>query len=350
MKGIFSISTDNNWWKGEISMRYNLLTVAKCLTIIIALAVSLAVLYGIWQLLKLLWLGLCWCGGATWTGIVWLSQQWIYLLILGGTVLAIFLLRKIDKKKLSNYWKKHSKILWGLLGLLLLVGISILTIKTCSSSNEELAIVEVVEEEKSPQEKCFNEAFDWVVTTRAYLDGVQNGISEKKRALIGLKYVNGKSVEKMDFSDKTYEEAVEIVSSEWRTMIVQSLGEVQLNEQQMVALTLFAMRNGKYGYLNSSFLKEVKKGNMEASNLMLLHKADGTERKLRTEALQYLWVIKNIWDGNISVKNILDYPMFSYKRIDIKEMYNDAGHLWNTDLEQKLVQGDAETPRVALGL
>lgn len=343
MKGIFSISTDNNWWKGEISMRYNLLTVAKCLIAIGILVVACSLLYGVWLLLKIIWAGICWLGSL-------LIAQWIWAVAIVSLIGAILLLKRLDKEKTKNWCQKHSKSLWSMLALLIILLIAILTIKTCSSSNEEPAIVEVVEEEKTPQEKCFNEAFDWVVTTRAYLDGVQNGISEKKRALIGLKYVNGKSVEKMDFSDKTYEEAVEIVSSEWRTMIVQSLGEIQLNEQQMVALTLFAMRNGKYGYLNSSFLKEVKKGNMEASNLMLLHKADGTERKLRTEALQYLWVIKNIWDGNISVKNILDYPMFSYKRIDIKEMYNDAGYLWNTDLEQKLVQGDAETPRIALGL
>ena len=40
----------------------------------------------------------------------------------------------------------------------------------------------------------FDESFDYVVTSRAYLDGVQNAGDKINRALVGLKYVDGKPV------------------------------------------------------------------------------------------------------------------------------------------------------------
>ncbi|MBQ8750431.1 MAG: hypothetical protein IJZ30_02190 [Alphaproteobacteria bacterium] len=381
MKKMFAITTEENWWKGEVVIRYNLWTVAKLLIVI-------ALLYALWMLLGLLWSavcwlakaswdgicwlwngicwignscwdGICWGGSTCWDGICWVANQWIWLLGLVILGILLMLLKKVDWKNFLGKVKNHSKTLLTLL-LLLLAVVLLLTIRECSSNNtRQVTAAPIVETENTEnidsvskvQEKVFNEAFDWVVTTRAYLDGVQAGDNIKKRALVGLKYVNGKSVEKMDFTGKTYQEAKEIIASEWRTLILESLNGVQLKEHQMVAITLFAMRNGKYGFISSEFLKEVKSGNLKSSSAMSLHKANGTERYLRSEARQYLWVIKNIWDGNISVSKLLDCPMFSYKKISLSDMYDNNGvHLWSPEMEQKLHAGNTETPRGALNL
>lgn len=341
MKSIFSVTTkDGHWWEGTLSVRYNLLTITKIIGALLAVVVGLFCLYwlgiGIWAFLKLLWDGLCWLAG-----------KWLW--ILGVIALAFigWLLSKINwnipkpEKKDKNE-KNSWDWLWVLLILLCLFG-GLFWLTQDGDRNKPKPNPQpgVVTPER------FNETFDWVVTTRAYLDGVQEGNTKAEVALVGLKFVNGEPVTNMSFQGKTYEEAVAIIASDWRNLVAENV-HVPLNDNQLIALTLFVMRNGKYGFLQSDFLRNVNDGKFSSST-MALHEADGTKRQLGTEAQQYLWVIKNIWDGNITAEELLDCPMFSYKGLSVSLMYDSTGrHIFNRGLKERLLRGSFKTPRKAL--
>lgn len=352
MQNIFSVTSANgHWWEGTLSVRYNLLAIVKLIGGLLALAAALFGLYwlgiGLWALLGLIWDGMCWLGTAIWSGLCWLAAQWLWILGAALLALVIWLFSRI---KLPEWDEKddNDKRSWKWLRLLLLAlllgGCIFLLFKSCDGSEPEpKPQPEVVTPER------FDEAFDWVVTTRAYLDGVQNGDTKAEVALVGLKFVNGESVTKMSFQNQTYEEAVDIIAADWRGLVADNV-HVQLTDNQLIALTLFAMRNGKYGFLKSDFLRNVNNGNFSAE-AMALHDAKGNKRELGAEGLQYLWVLKNLWDGNISAKELLDYPMFSYKAISLKEMYSwDHHHLFSDELADKLLHGSFKTPREALDL
>lgn len=328
----------------DVIFRFNLKMIAKILLALIVLA--LVVFLGYW-----LFQGIVWVGGAAWSGICWLASQWIW--ILGILLLALLIWglskinwRNVKAQKVSQ--KTGRTLLWVLAAIILLL-LCFLAFRSCGDDKAQPEEVVVIEDDEFERE--FNEAFDYVVTSRAYLDGVQSANDKIARALVGLKYVDGKSVTPRDFEGKTYEEAVKVIAKDWRGLVQESLNGTQLSKQQLVTLTLFAMRNGKYGFVKSDFLEVVKAGEPNAEDKMALHKANGEKRELGTEAKQYLWVLKNMWKGNISAEMLLDLPMFSYKNIPLSEMYNEKGEAqWNEKLSQKLRQSAGQTPREALGL
>jgi len=352
MQNIFSVSTANgHWWEGTLSIRYNLLTIVKLIGALLVIAAALFGLYwlgiGLWALLGLIWDGMCWLGTAIWSGLCWLAAQWMWILGVAVLALIFWLISKIKMPEWDeedNNGKRSWKWLWLLL-LALLLGSGILWLcKSCGDDDpESKPESEIVTPER------FDEAFDLVVTTRAYLDGVQDGNTKAEVALVGLKFVNGEPVTKLSFQGKTYEEAVAIVAADWRGLVAENV-HVPLNDNQLVALTLFAMRNGKYGFLQSDFLRNINNGNF-SSSAMALHEADGTKRRLGTEALQYLWVLKNLWDGNITAEELLDYPMFSYKSISSVSMYDThKQHIFNDRMRIQMQHGGFATPREALDI
>ena len=328
----------------DVVFRFNLKMIAKILLALVLLALIAFIGYWLVQ-------GAIWVGGAAWSGICWLASQWMWLLGISLLALLIWGLSKINWKsvkapKVSQ--KTWRTLLWALAAIILLL-LCFLAFRSCGDDKVQPEKVVIINEDEFERE--FNEAFDYVVTSRAYLDGVQSADDKIARALVGLKYVDGKSVTPRDFEGKTYEEAVKVIAKDWRGLVQESLNGTQLSKQQLVTLTLFAMRNGKYGFVESDFLKTVKAGEANAESKMALHKANGQKRELGVEAQQYLWVLKNMWKGNISVEMLLDLPSFSYKNIPLNEMYNEEGEAqWNNALLQKLRQSYGQTPREALGL
>lgn len=328
----------------DVIFRFNLKIIAKILLALVALALVAFVGYWLFQ-------GVVWVGSAAWTGLCWLASQWMW--ILGILLLALLLwgFSKVNWKSLKAQKvspQTGRRLLWILATLLLLL-LCFLAFRSCGDDKAQLEDVVVIEDERF--EHKFSEAFDYVVTSRAYLDGVQNADDRIARALVGLKYVDGKAVSPRDFEGKTYEEAVRVIAKDWRGLVQESLNGTQLSKQQLVTLTLFAMRNGRYGFVKSDFLKAVKAGEPNAESKMALHMANGQKRELGVEAKQYLWVLKNMWKGNISAEMLLDLPSFSYKNISLKEMYNKDGEAqWNDALLKKLRQHAGQTPREALGL
>ena len=84
---------------------------------------------------------------------------------------------------------------------------------------------------------------------------------------------------------------------------------------------------------------------------MAIHKANGTKRQLGSEGLKYLWVLKSLGSGQITVEELLDYPMFSYKAINLTEMYDyQMKPVFNDALKYRLKKGENKTPRQALDI
>jgi len=346
MSKFISVTTYGKWWKGEITFTYNLKKGLLVLLAIIALGVIGFALYclGTGLLMALKWL---------WGGIVWLSGYWKWLLgILLGLGLLALLVWGLRKIKWPKFEPKNLnwRLIW-VIGAIILALLVLFGIKNCSSSEKkEIAPAVVVTPAITPEH--FNELFDWVVISRAYLDGVQDGNTPADRALVGLKFVDGKPVNNISFEGKTYEEAIRIIAEDWRGLISETLGGIELSERQLVAVTLFAMRNGKYGFIQSDFLKELQQGRIEgAEKTMALHKADGTKRQLGDEAKQYLWVLMQIYNGNIDFHDLIDYPILSYKTLYVEQMYNKKGlPRFSEQLHLKMQQGSNKTPRQALEL
>ena len=351
---IFSARRINNkWYNFELTIRVNLKTIAL---VVLAVAAFIAVCFVGYWLLQLI-IGLFSLVGA---GIYWLSQQWLWLLGLALLALLIWGLSKINWHNISiskpQVSPKFGRYLLMILAILALLALFFFGFKSCGQSqdtvieNEQITI-----EESDAFINEFDKTFDYVVTSRAYLDGVQQSSDRINRALVGLKYVDGKPVKASDFSDKTYDEAVKIIARNWRGLVAENLNEVSLSKQQLVTVILFAMRNGEYGFETSDFLKAVKQGQLlDADKFMALHKASGTKRQLGEEAQKYLWVLKNLWRGNLLMEELLDLPMFSYKNLSLEEMYEGGSYQnnlkWSEELHHKLSQHSNPTPRTALGL
>lgn len=367
MRNIFSLQTNNGcWYKGTVSMRYNLKTVAKLVIAIIVLAVAGFALYwagiGLWALLGWLWdavcwlfdgiwAGICWLFGGIWAMLCWCFDKWLWFLGAAAVALIAWLLSKVNwklpERKMSDNKERDWKWLWVALLALLLLLLGLLLFKSCGGSSNDEQSSEVSALAISSEE--YNIAFDKVVTMRAYLDGVQNGETKTQRALVGFKFVNGEPVTNKTFEGKTFEEAKRIIAEDWEPVIRNNV-RANLTEDQIVVVTLFAMRNGKYGFEKSDFLKCINAGDFDV-NTMALHKSDGTKRELRDEAKQYLWVLKNLGTGKLSCDELLDCPSFSYKSISVSRMYDESGNLqFNDSLKNRLHRGSYQTPRKALDL
>lgn len=327
----------SQWWKGEITIKYDLKKIALVLLTIVAICAALAAIYyigvGIWAVLK------------------FIGTNWLWFAGAGIVILILYLLSKCKfkapKMKMGDKTKKWLK--W-FLAIIAIIVIALLCFKSCDSSvsEDETATstpVEVVIDE------TYYKAFDRVVVARAYLDGVQNSGEKSKRALVGLKYINGKAAVDTIFEGKTYEEAKTIVANEWKPIVLENLTNQALTEEQMAVVILVAMRNGKYGFQKSDFLKEVNNGNKNAEKFIYLHKANGEKRILKEEAKQYIYMLRLLWNGNITTKNLLDMPSHSYRGLSVGEIYTKNGDIiFNDNIHNKLQSGENKTPKEALEL
>ena len=334
----------DQWWRGSLTLRFNY-NLKKVLFFVLCAAIVAAVVFILY-----------WLGVGLVVAFKWLCVNYHWAWILGAIVLAMIIwpLTKIKWPK----WQprehrelKAPKWLWYALAALLLVIIGILCFRGCSSDDQSAKQqISASAPATTITPTRFNETFDWVVTTRAYLDGVHgNG---NRLALVGLKYVNGNPVSNQVFDSNTYQESKRVIAEEWRELIVSTCGNVHLSEQQLVAVTLFAMRNGKYGFLSSDFVKELQAGRtFGAEKTMAIHFQDGTKRQLGPEGHQYIWALQQLYNGNLDMHQLLDMPMFSYKRLPLSKMYDQSGApLFQSEYLSTLKHGDYDTPRKALDL
>ena len=192
-KNLFEIHpVQGQWWKGSMVINYNLALVAKLL---LALAIIAAILFvGYWLVM------------AGWSALCWLVSQWKWILGILALILLFWLLsainwKKVKMPKMPQVPANTKKWIWRMLAAVLLILLFIWGLKNCGGGNDDNIVV--IEQTAAVTNERFDEAFDYVVTSRAYLDGVQEKGDRINRALVGLKYVNGKSVTPQDFQGKT---------------------------------------------------------------------------------------------------------------------------------------------------
>lgn len=345
MKNFGIKSLNGKWYQGEITVRYNLLAIFK---FVVSLLIIALVCYVIFILGKGLW----WCFEKTAPVFIWIGDNWWWLLLsllgLSGLIWAWLkgLFKRRPKTERPQRKSKKSNWWWLLLPLLLLLGILFFW-RGC----EKEAIVE--KDPKKQQEIVYEKSFDKVIIARAYLDGVQKETSKTcPRALVGFKFINDKSAKDYNFEGMTYDESVRIVANDWKPLVLNNLSpDVVLSEQQMVVVTLAAMRMGKYGFPRSTFLKKVNEGDFKgATNWLLLQTENGEIRKLGEEPTQYFYMLRVLWNEEIMVDELLDLPMFSYRALSVQKLYNNGSYIWNNEIKGRLSFGYNTTPRVALEL
>lgn len=344
MRKIFDFE-DGKWYKGTVTFKYDLESLLKLLALIVVIPFIL-----IYRLGRYLYNGAKWLGKKVWSGIKWLANKaWPILLAIAALLVAFWawlkgLFNRPSKPQQEGKEKNHSW--WWIILAILLLLLAFLAFRGCSNSKDDFADVPDV---------VYEEAFyDYVVVSRAYLDGVQEETSKEcPRALVGFKFINDKSVKDYDFTGLTYEEAVQVVSDDWKPIVLDNLNpSVSLTKQQMAVVTLTAMRMGKNGFARSSFLRYVNEGNLEeAGKWLLLQDKDGNIRQTGSEPKQYFYMLRLLWNEEISVDELLYLPMFSYKGINVEEMYDANGnYIFNDTLRDKLEYGNFRTPAEALEL
>lgn len=148
-----------------------------------------------------------------------------------------------------------------------------------------------------------------VLYYRAHLDTL-----EKSARLCGLKTRDGKKAEEFDFKGNVLIESQDVINNEWTTLVNENV-TVDLNRHQMAATVLYAMRSGKYGFTKSDFLKAVNDGNFAqaSEDILKIHDYRGRVIKAKHELRTYLYELRLIWEGNLSIEEILDCHRLSYK-------------------------------------
>ena len=262
MKNIFSVKTPGGqWWHGEFSVRYDLFTAAKLLLGLVIVPFLLLFYVG-----KGLYLGAVWLfkrlkplgsaialrAAALWFGLCRICKRKPKTEPASETAETPSPERETPEHGRSDRW------MWWLLLLSLLVAL-IGTWRSCSSAEDE--------GEGEPM-VVYDRAFDEVIVARAYLDGVQEKVSDDcPRALVGFKFINDRPVRDFDFEGMTYDQAVDVVARDWKPLVVGHLNpEVVLSKQQMAVVTLAAMRMGKAGFVRSTFLQKVNEGDLVPAN------------------------------------------------------------------------------------
>ncbi len=330
-KKIFSFVAGKHWWQGSLTINYNLRTLGLLLFLIVASPFILLYVLGIYAVQGVVWL---WEHALKPFGLMF----WGWLVLFWNWLASLFKRPAPDDpvatRKYDNAWH------WvGAAAVFILLIVAFW--HSCSNSMKSTFadVPEVV----------YEGAFDDVVAVRAYLDGVQESIDEDcPRALVGFKFINGKPVSEYDFSGLTYDESVEVVSQDWRPLVVDHLNpEVMLTHKQMVVTTLAAMRMGGSRFANSTFLAKLNDGNLaEAGKWLKIE-----DRETGAEPKQYFYVLQLLWYNELSVDELLNFPMFSYKGVNVEDMYDAKGdYVFNKAIRSRLSRGGYPTAAEALGL
>ena len=288
------------WWKGQkqFTISYNLMWVLiilgiALLPVVVALVILAAILYAIW-----------WLAGKFLKALI-IFGKWLLALLIAfwEWLKGLFHRRPREKKKeKKNWW-------WLLLLLLLLLLLGLF--KWCGGKEETTPEPEEIEIVTPMQ------AWNDVVYYRIHLDDLHHD-----SRLIGLKNRGLKRATEAEYHGDALAESEEVVENEWTTLVNEQV-HVDLNRHQMAATILYAMRSGRYGFPKSDFLKSLNEGNFSkaSKDILKLHKADGSVRVNGREATCYLYELRLIFEGGLSVQEVLDCHRLSYKLYPLEKGY-----------------------------
>ena len=132
----------------------------------------------------------------------------------------------------------------------------------------------------------------------------------------------------------------------------------RFNDNQLAALKRYGLWCGLAGFEKSIVCQKLQNGEaILSSDLAKVYTANGQERKYEAKsnkehALRYAWVLMNVFDGNITIEEVLDYPVKSFENLSVKDLYDDNGkYIFNNVIKNKLKEPNGnKTTRNVLGL
>lgn len=320
----------------EVTFIINLYRVLA-VVIIASLLMGLAFLF-VW-LLPLVWKGIVWLAMAIW------SIKW-WLLGAAGLALLIWLLSKIKwPKHQPNKERKECKERkfpwWMILILLLVIASSIFFLcRNCSGKEEKPELVVTPER--------YENADGWHIGD-TYFEGCLNIRYAEYQKFASYGFTGTLDERKAAFEPEGY--------SDWSALLEHLKGK-HLNDDQLAAITLYGLWNGLAGFEKSSICKKLQSGEkITAFDFAKVYTKTGKTREYQTDrgeirAKKYGWFLGALYQGDITLNEILNMPVKSYEKISVEEMYTPQGKYISpsTEMKKKLLTGANQTTRKVLGL
>ena len=298
----------------KITLIVNFWLVALLVLLCLTMALLGSVVYwlgvGIVALAKLLW------------GIKW------WLLALAFVVLLVWLLTKVNWRDI-NFPKRVSKKrsrgwLWALLAVLALL-LGIFLFRGCD--REEADVTEPVTEAR------FKEPGAWIMLDAYLSEGFNVRYADYKKF---------KSYgEILSYEERLKAFDREAYYADWGRLFPYFEGK-SFNDNQLAALQRYGLWCGLAGFEASLICKKLQNGEeVSASDFAKVYMADGKERAYAKSSREYVkkyaWVLMNLYDGNITITELLDCPVKSFENIPVKDMYGaDGNYIFNQGLKAQL--------------
>lgn len=321
---------------GNGRVKFSFIVNFKLLGLILALLLGLSLVGFI-----LYWLGV---GIVALVKFIWSIKWWgLGAIILG---LLIWLLTKVNWKALHlpegkprEAKERNLKWIWAVLGVLAIL-LGVLLFKGC---DKEEPIAPVVTPER------FKEPGDWVMLD-AYLSEAFN-----------VKYVDFKKFASygkvLSYDERLQAFDTEAYYEDWGRLFPYFEGKT-FNDNQLAALKRYGLWCGLAGFEKSPVCMKLQNGEeVLASDLAVVYTAEGEERQYsrtssKEHALKYAWVLMSVFDGNITIEELLDYPVKSFEKISVEDMYDAEGnYVFEPEFKARLkTENGNRTTREVLGL
>ena len=326
---------------GNGRVKFSVIINFKLLGVILALLLGLA-LAGF----TIYWLGV---GVVALAKLIWSIKWWLLGAILFG--LLIWLLTKVNWKAINLPERKPREDkernlgwLWAVLGLIAIILLGALLFKGCD--REEKPVATVTEE---VTEERFKEPGDWVMLD-AYLSEAFN-----------VKYADFKKFDSygkvLSYDERLQAFDTEAYYADWGRLFPYFEGK-RFNDNQLAALKRYGLWCGLAGFEKSPVCQKLQNGEeVLASDLAVIYTAEGKERQYsrassKEHAKKYAWILMNVFDGNITIDELLNCPVKSFEKLAVEDMYDAEGnYIFYPELKTKLMQQNGNrTTREVLGL
>lgn len=318
----------------KFSLTINFKLIVKLLLILLATCIVGALLVGLglalYHLAMLLWDIKWWLLGALGVGFI------------------VYLLTKVNWKKIK-LTEKHLKWLLVSILIILIALFTITSLRSCERYEETTETEPVETETITITEETFKDPGDWIMLD-CYLSKKLNVV-----------YVNYKKFEHYN-EDLTYVERCEVFDEEqfftdWSPVFAAFEGHT-FSVNELAALKRYALWCGPNGFPYSPvYQKLVNDEEILATDLAVVYTSTGEIRKYESKfnkeyARKYAWVLMAVYDGFITVDELMNARVKTFKDLDVDAMYDRDKPFFSDDLKEFVLQYDNGEPttREVLGL
>lgn len=267
-----------------------------------------------------LWRGLKWLGIHLWKALRWLS---LLLAAVFAWLIAKFRRPKAEKETIEQP-KEKKPMSWKWLRWALPLAALFLIVwfwpnpksiePVLTSTNKVVSVM--------PRQTAI---------ARAYLDQEAN--------LLGCKFIfNKKAQEYLKGKENNLSTFESVSDASWVADVDNLLNpevKAKLSDDQIAVITLVAMRNGRFGFEQSDFLKFVNQGEYQkAVDAIWLHNADGSKMKLQDEALRYTWCLWALGKGYVTFNELWEAPSWAYQNLNVKNLYFNRERIFKPEFKE----------------